>query len=183
MTGSKELVKGLLKQLHTFSHATVGNNARVKVLGYGKVIITLELSIDKVLLVESMSYNLLSVMQLCKIGYTVIFNRYHVTILFTKSLKVAFVGFVENDLYVVDFSKETTQIATCLMAKSDKGWLWHRRLGHIGMRNLQTLVKGEHVVGLTDVNFSKDRPCSACIAGKMHEKIIPRKLLSPPRDP
>ena len=109
--------------MHTFSHVTVGNNARLKVLGYGKVVITPELSIDKVLLVESMSYNLLYAMQLCKIGYTIIFNHYHVTILFTKSLKVAFVGFVENDLYVVDFSKETTQIATCPMAKSDKGWL------------------------------------------------------------
>ena len=116
-------------------------------------------------------------MQLCEAGYTVIFNKYHVTILFTKSLKVAFVGFVENDLYMVDFSKETIQIATCLMAKSDKGWLWHRRLGHIGMRNLQTLVKGEHVVGLTDINFSKDCPCSACIAGNMHKKNHLKKTI------
>ena len=83
------------------------NNARLKVLGYGKVVITPELTIEKVHLVESMSYNLLSVMQLCKAGYTVIFNKYHMTILFTKSLKVGFVGFVENDLYVVDFSKKT----------------------------------------------------------------------------
>ena len=68
MTGSKELVKGLLKQLLTFSHVTVGNDARLKVLGYGKVVITLELSIEKVLLVESLSYNLLSVRQLFKCG-------------------------------------------------------------------------------------------------------------------
>ena len=87
MTGSEELVKGLLKQLHTFSHVTVGNNARLKVHGYGKFVITPELTIEKVLLVESMSYNLLSVMQLCKAGYTVIFNKYHVTILFTNLLK------------------------------------------------------------------------------------------------
>jgi len=177
MTGSKEVVKGLLNQLLTFSHVTVGNNARLKVLGYGNVVITPELSIEKVLLVESLSYNLLSVGQLCNVGYTVIFNKHHVTILFTQTLKVAFVGFRVNGLYVVDFSKETTQIATCLMAKSDKGWLWHRRLGHVGMRNLQTLVKGGHVVGLTDVNFSKDRPCSACIAGKMHEKNHPKKSI------
>ena len=161
MTGSKELVKDLLKQLLSFSHVTVGNNARLKVVGVGKVVITPELSIEKVLLVESLSYNLLSVGQLCNVGYTVIFNKHHVTILFTQTRKVAFVGFRVNGLYVVDFSKETTQIATCLMAKSDKGWLWHRRLGHVGMRNLQILVKGGHVVGLTDVNFSKDRPCSA----------------------
>src|SRR5664279_199727 len=62
-------------------------------------------------------------------------------------------------------------------AKSDVGWLWHRRLGHVGMRNLQNLVKGEYVEGLTDVNFSKDRPCSACIAGKLHEKNHPKKTI------
>ena len=103
-----------------------------------------------------------------------VFGRFHVFILHTISLKVAFVGFVENRMYVVDFSKETTHIATSLMAKSDVEWLWHRRLGHVGMRNLQTLVKGEHVEGLTKVNFSKDRPCSSCIARKMHEKNHPK---------
>ena len=85
------MVNGLLKQLLSFSHVTIGNNTRLKVLGYGKVVITPELSIEKVLLVESLSYNLLSVGQLYDAGYTVIFNKYHVTILFTKSLKVAFV--------------------------------------------------------------------------------------------
>ena len=66
-------------------------------LRYGKVAISKDLSIEKVLLVESLSYNLLSVRQLCKCGYTVIFGVYHVTVLYTKSLKVAFVGFVETE--------------------------------------------------------------------------------------
>src|SRR3954470_11889763 len=56
------------------------------------------------------------------------------------------------------------------MAKADVGWLWHRRLAHVGMRNLQSLILGQHVVGLSDVSFAKDRVCSACIAGKQHEK-------------
>ena len=38
------------------------------------------------------------------------------------------------------------------------------------MRNLQSLIKGDHVVGLSDVSFAKYRVCSACIAGKQHEK-------------
>src|SRR4051812_13793931 len=38
------------------------------------------------------------------------------------------------------------------------------------MINLQSLIKGEHVVGISDVSFAKDRVCSACIAGKQHEK-------------
>jgi hypothetical protein len=34
------------------------------------------------------------------------------------------------------------------------------------MKNLHKLLKGEHVLGLTNVNFEKDRPCAACQAGK-----------------
>src|SRR4051812_33207903 len=37
------------------------------------------------------------------------------------------------------------------------------------MRNLQSLIKGGHIVGLSDASFAKDRVCSACIAGKQHE--------------
>jgi hypothetical protein len=46
------------------------------------------------------------------------------------------------------------------------GWLWHRRLAHVGMKNLHKLLKGEHVIGLTNVQFEKYRPCAACQAGK-----------------
>jgi transposase InsO family protein len=46
------------------------------------------------------------------------------------------------------------------------GWFWHRRLAHIGMKNLHKLLKGEHILGLTNVQFEKDRVCSACQAGK-----------------
>src|ERR1041385_4389936 len=56
-----------------------------------------------------------------------------------------------------------------LTAKADVGWLWHP-LAHVGMRNLQSLVKWDHIVGLSDVSFANDRVFSACIAGKQHEK-------------
>jgi transposase InsO family protein len=46
------------------------------------------------------------------------------------------------------------------------GWLWHHRLAHVGMMNLHKLLKGENILGLTNVHFEKDRICSACQAGK-----------------
>jgi transposase InsO family protein len=46
------------------------------------------------------------------------------------------------------------------------GWLYHRRLAHVGMKNLHKLLKGEHILGLTNVHFEKDMICSACQAGK-----------------
>ena len=136
MAGSKEVLKDLKHQLLKSSQVTIGDGSQLKVLGHGKVVISPDVSIEKVLLVESLGYNLLFVLQLCECNYTVIFKSHQVLILHTVSLKIAFVGFVENGMYIVDFSKETTHIATCLMAKSDVGWLWHRRLGHVGMRNL-----------------------------------------------
>jgi transposase InsO family protein len=46
------------------------------------------------------------------------------------------------------------------------GWLWHRRLAHVGMKNFHKLLKGEHILGLTNVHFEKDRVCSTCQTGK-----------------
>ena len=34
------------------------------------------------------------------------------------------------------------------------------------MKNLHKLLKGEHILGLTNVHFEKDRICSACQVGK-----------------
>ena len=58
-------------------------------------------------------------------GFATFFDVDIVTLLWSKTLKVAFVGYVENGLYVVDFSEKPTKAATCLMAKVDVGWLWH----------------------------------------------------------
>jgi hypothetical protein len=73
---------------------------------------------------------------------------------------------LNGKVYLVDFSKEIVEPKTCLVAKSDLGWIWHRRLFHVGMRNLAKLQKGEHILGLTNVVFEKDRLCSACQDGK-----------------
>ena len=79
---------------------------------------------------------------------------------------IAFTDLLKDKVYLVDFFKEKIEPKTCLVAKSDLGWLWHRRLAHVRMRNLAKLQKNEHILGLTNVVFEKDRLCSACQAGK-----------------
>ena len=64
----------------------------------------------------------------------------------------------KGDLYIVDFSKGLS-VRTCLLAKATEGWLWHQRLGHAGMRNLQTLMKKNHLHGIPDVKFNKNLCC------------------------
>jgi hypothetical protein len=97
--------------------------------------------------------------------------------MWSKTLKVAFVGYVENNLYVVDFSEKPTTAKICLIAKADVGWLWPRQLAHINMSSLQSLYTGGHILGLKDVSFDKDRVCRAYIEGKMHETSHPIKTI------
>jgi hypothetical protein len=80
---------------------------------------------------------------------------------------------LEGQLYLVDFNRD--ELDTCVIAKTNMGWLWHRRLAHVGMKNLHKLLKGEHILGLTNVHFEKDRICSACQAGKQVGAHHPHK--------
>ena len=131
-----------------------------------------------VMLVKTLGYNLLSVSALGKMGFAVFIDNDIVVLLWSKTLKVAFVGYREHNLYVVDFSGTTTTSAMCLFGKADVGWLWHRRLAHVNMRTLQSLHKGNHIVGLMEnVSFAKDRVCRACVEGKMHDSPHPSKTI------
>ena len=141
-----------------------GNQGKVK--GLGKIAISNEHSISNVFLVESLGYNLLSVSQLCNMGYNCLFTNVDVSVFRRSDGSLAFKGVLDGKLYLVDFAKEEAGLDACLIAKTSMGWLWHRRLAHVGMKNLHKLLKGEHVIGLTNVQFEKDRPCAACQAGK-----------------
>ena len=142
MTGSKDLVVDVHKIPSMPTNVEWGDASHSKVLGLGKVVISHDLTIEKVMLVESLAYNLLSVHQLALMGFATFFDIDTVALLWSKTLKVAFVGHVENGLYVINFSERPTKTATCLMAKVDVGWLWHHRLAHVNMRSLQSLLRG-----------------------------------------
>src|SRR3954471_11826268 len=177
MTGGKELVKELRPNYHNTT-VSFGNDAISEVLGFGKVVIAHDITLVDVMLVKTLGYNLLSVHALGKMGFAVFFNYDIVVLLWSKSLKVAFVGYAEDNLYVVDFSGKTTTNAICLFGKADEGWLWHLRLGHVNMRTLQSLHKGNHIEGPKDsVSFSNDCVCRACVEGKMHDIKHPSKTV------
>jgi hypothetical protein len=79
---------------------------------------------------------------------------------------LAFKRVLDGQLYLVDFTDNNVELDTCLIAKTNMDWLWHRRLAHVGMKNLHKLLKGKDILGLTNVHFEKDMICSVCQAGK-----------------
>ena len=101
-------------------------------VGLGKVAISHDSSIQSVMLVESLGYNLLSVSRLADFGFNVLFTEVDFQVFRRDNYNMVFTGIRRGDLYIVDFTKKA-QPRTCLISKSSKGWFWHRRLGHVGM--------------------------------------------------
>ena len=60
-------------------------------------------------------------------------------------------------------------------SKNSMGWLWHRRIAHIGMSQLKKAFKRGMVVGVKDVTFDKNKLCSACQAEKQFASSHPMK--------
>jgi hypothetical protein len=139
MTREKKMFTSFEKNNTTSDSITFGDNSQGKVLSHDKIAITTEHSISKILLVESLDYNLLSISQLCKMGYNYLFTNKGMTIFRRRDDSFAFKGVLRGKLYLVDFVPEEVELGKCLIEKRNKDWLWHHRLAHVGMRNLHNL--------------------------------------------
>ena len=94
MTISKDLVVDVHPIPSMPTNIESGDASSSKVLGLGKVVISHDLTIEKVMLVKSLAYNLLSICQLALMGFAIFFDIDTVALLWSKTLKVAFVGHV-----------------------------------------------------------------------------------------
>jgi hypothetical protein len=74
-----------------------------KMFGTGNINLNSNFSISKVLLVESLGYNLLSIPQLCNTGFNCLFTNEGVTIIRRSDDSVAFKGVLKRKLCLVDF--------------------------------------------------------------------------------
>jgi hypothetical protein len=115
------------------------DNSEERVLGYSKIAITTNHSTSKVLLVDSLDYNLLSVSQLCEMSYNCLFTNKSVTAFRRCDSSYAFSDILKENLYLVNFNPEELELDKCLFIKTNMGCLWNRRLAHVDMRNLRTL--------------------------------------------
>jgi hypothetical protein len=166
MTGERRMFTSFEKNECESDCTTFGDNSQCHVLGFGKIAITTEYSISKVLLAESLDYNLLSVSQICKMGYNCLFIDKGVTGFRRSDGSFAFKGVLRGKLYLMDFIPEKVELDRYLIVKTNICWLWHRKLAHVGMKNFHKLKKDGHILGLTNIVFEKNRHCGAYQAKK-----------------
>jgi hypothetical protein len=134
MTNERKIFSHLDEDISDFDNITFGDDSKGGVKGIGEVPVSKDYNLSNVLLVDSLNLNLLSIAQLCDNGYKCTFtsNDFEVTSLDGKDY--IFKGFRHESLYLVDFSSKKASLTTCLFSKASMGWLWHRRLGHVGMK-------------------------------------------------
>ena len=89
-----------------YDSITFGDNGKGKVKGLGKI------AIFNVLLVESLNFNLLSMAQLCDLGFKCIFRVDVVEIISVDGSNLIFKGFRYENIYLVDFNASEAQLST-----------------------------------------------------------------------
>jgi hypothetical protein len=119
MTGEKRMFSSYEKNEDPQRAITFGDRNQ----GLGKIAISPDHSISNVFLIDSLDYKLLSVSQLCKMGHNCLFTDVGVTVLRRSDDSIAFKGVLEGQLYLVDFNDIKAELDTCLIAKTNMGWL------------------------------------------------------------
>jgi hypothetical protein len=132
MTGEKRMFSSYEKNEDPQRAITFGDGNQGLVKGLGKIAISPDHSISIVFLIDSLDYNLLSVSQLCKMDYNCLFTELGVTVFRRSNDSITFKGVLEDQLYLVDINENKAELNTCLIAKTNMGWLWHRDLPMLG---------------------------------------------------
>ena len=114
MTGDKSLLMDAPLTPSHLKHIIFADKGKSQVLGLGKVAISKNRHMDKVMLVESLGYNLVSVSMLCDLDMVVVFARYRCVVIMEADYSKVFEGFRRGDLYIVDSSCQHDQVVDAI---------------------------------------------------------------------
>ena len=157
----------------------LGDSTFHEAVGKGSIDITIKkgcnITLNEVLYVPNMTKNLLSVASITKNGFKLEFGR-NDCVVTTQSGKAIARAVKENNLYRLDTNGKL--YANIAVTRKDDVELWHQRLGHIGINNINKLVNNNMVTGLP-ISQHKDLPfCDACVQGKLCRLSFPKAASS-----
>jgi hypothetical protein len=129
-----------------------GNQGLVK--GLGKIAISPDHSISNIFLVDSLDYNLLSISQLCKMGYNCVFTDIGVTVFRRSDDSIEFKGVLDGLLYLVDFNDNKAELDTC----HTRFWMVNR-MRTMYVPGSETHVHSDYIIGhhhtMLEINSGK----------------------------
>ena len=162
-----------VKQLKETEEVTLGDGHKLNATAKGTVEIETHLpggktqwcTMENVLYVPKLSYNLLSVSKASEAGKTTKFNNSGCEIL-NKDGKLIAIATRVGNLYYLEHCRKGQQLNVA--EEESKERLWHRRYGHLGEQNLQRIAKSE-LVEQFDYDVKNGIGfCETCVGGKHH---------------
>ena len=172
-----------IKSLKDPLEVAMGDGHTLTAAGKGDVTLDVRLPNEKnkscklhdVLYVPKLSYNLLSVAKAAQRGKVTKFTKSGCYILDKQHNLIAKASKV-GSLYYLDHSPyQVQEEANSAKSSETKEDIWHRRFGHLGVRNLQRLARDKLVDGF-DYDASKDISfCEPCVEGKQHRSKFPAR--------
>ena len=158
---------------------TFGDDSKGYTMGYG-LILSENVIIEAIALVDGLKHNLLSISQLCDKGNKVWFTKEACVISDKTTGNILLTGNMKKNVYVADFNSTSSEEMTCLFSKAcaEESWLWHKKLSHLNFKAMNLLVKKKLVRGLPKAEFTKDGLCDACQKGKQRKSSFKGKTES-----
>ena len=158
-------------------NVTFGSKTKSKIIRKGTISHN-SLSIDDVAHVDNLGFNLLSIIQLFRNKYNILFSENGSKIL-KDGITIA-KGVLKNNVYVMKMDP-TSRDKLCLTSLDESSTLWHRRLGHANMRLIQNLSSKDLVRNLPKLKYDQHF-CDACKVGKqVHSSHKAKNLVSTSR--
>ena len=131
-----------------------------------------KIALRDVLYLPELDKNLLSVHAMIKLGAVVSFENDVCKI--TRNSKLLAVGVIRGKLYVLKILEDQVNIASEEL-ESDL-FLWHCRLGHLGMDNVIKIANGNMVKGIGHLSSESKPFCEGCVMGKQHRCPYPKGI-------
>ncbi|XP_070045662.1 uncharacterized protein [Nicotiana tomentosiformis] len=137
-----------------------------QITNVGMVGKSLSHAIEDVYYVVGLKYNLLSISQMCYKGNQVKFNSKICIVTKFDTDEIVLKGKRHNNVYKILIMSLPQSEHTCFSVVEDDPLLWHRRLGHASLSQLNGLAANDLVLGLPIVEFTSDKVCDARVRGK-----------------
>ncbi|CAM8895490.1 unnamed protein product [Rhodiola kirilowii] len=163
-----------IKHINKRKFVTFGDGGKGQVIGCGTLKVPDLPELDDVLLVDGLKVNLINISQLCDGGHHVKFTHDSCRVL-DKDGESLMEGIrSSNNCYLLG-TVGTVAETSCLVSQTDKMELWHRRLGHLNLKNLKKVSTESLIQGLPKVKGDLDVVCGECQIIKQtkvsHQKI------------
>ena len=115
---------------------------------------------------DGLKHNLLNISQLCDKGNKVTFTFAGCKVKKVDTKEVILTANKYKNVPKEDILDMPGSKLKCLGVIANDPLLWHKRLGHVSLNQLNKLASKDMVIGLPKTKFKNDKVCSACVRGK-----------------